>query len=59
MANINIFFSINTTEFMQVAMMIISAMTSAQGIVLRPAHVELAPGLVLVKIVSGISGTNP
>ena len=48
------FLTINTTDlhFMQVAMVIISAMISAQGSVLKPAHVELATGLVPVKIVS-------
>ena len=37
---------------MQVAVVIISAMISAQGSVLRPAHVGHTPGLVHVKRVS-------
>ena len=40
--------------FIQVAMVIISVMNSAQENVLRPVHVELAPGLAHVKSVSEI-----
>ena len=39
-------------HFMQVATMNTSAMTSAQGSVLKPAHVEVFPCLDLVNIVS-------